>query len=105
MEELTKRNGKGVRMREIENALKRFGASIEWLTERMGQRDGEMDSIRETREMEEREKGPGFRAMKAKHVVEVLDEVEVLIDVHFYNELSGTVFNDSEVYHHEPEYA
>ena len=31
MEEMTKRNGKGVWLREIENDLKRFGASLEWL--------------------------------------------------------------------------
>ena len=35
MEELTKRNGKGVWKREIEKVLKMFGASIEWLIERM----------------------------------------------------------------------
>ena len=29
VEELTKRNGKGVRMREIEKVLKRFDASLE----------------------------------------------------------------------------
>ena len=32
MEELTKRNGKGVWMREIEKVLKRIDASLEWLT-------------------------------------------------------------------------
>ena len=30
MEELTKRNGKGVWLREIEKALKRFDGSLEW---------------------------------------------------------------------------
>ena len=35
MEELIKRNGNGVWMREFLNVLKRFGASLEWLTERM----------------------------------------------------------------------
>ena len=30
MEELTKRNGKGVWTREIEKVLKRFDASLEW---------------------------------------------------------------------------
>ena len=70
MEELTKRNGKGVRMREIENALKRFGASIEWLTERMGQRDGEMDSIRQNSEIEAHEKILLQRAKKARCIEE-----------------------------------
>ena len=32
MEELTKRNGKGVWLREVEEVLKRFDASLEWLT-------------------------------------------------------------------------
>ena len=36
MEEMTKRNGKGIRMREIEKVLKRFGGSLEWMTERIG---------------------------------------------------------------------
>ena len=35
MEELTKRNGNGVWLREIEKALKRFDASLEWLFERI----------------------------------------------------------------------
>ena len=30
MEELIKKNGKGVWMREIEKALRRYGASLEW---------------------------------------------------------------------------
>ena len=33
MEELTKRNGNGVWLREIGKALKRFDASLEWLIE------------------------------------------------------------------------
>ena len=47
MEELTKRNGKGVWVREIEKALKRFGASLEWLMERISLREEEMDIIRQ----------------------------------------------------------
>ena len=89
MGELTKRNGKGVWMREIEKALKRFGASLEWLTERMGQRDGEMDSIRQNGEMEEHEKILALRSKKARSVEEVLEEVEILIDMHYFNEFSG----------------
>ena len=42
MEETTRRNGKGVWMREIEKALKRFDASIEWLTERIEMREEEI---------------------------------------------------------------
>ena len=36
MEEITKRNGKGVLIRVIEKPLKRFGASLEWFLERNG---------------------------------------------------------------------
>ena len=35
MEELTKRNGKGMWMREIEKVLKRFDVSLEWSSERI----------------------------------------------------------------------
>ena len=45
MEEVTKRNGKGVWMREIEKVLKRYDASMEWLMERIGLRDEEIDAI------------------------------------------------------------
>ena len=45
IEELTKMNGKGVWLREIEKVLKRFGASIEWFVERIRIRDEEIDAI------------------------------------------------------------
>ena len=48
MEEITKRNGKGVWMRAIEKVLKRFDASIEWLTGRIGMREEEIEKIRRT---------------------------------------------------------
>ena len=35
----------GVWVREIEKALKRFDASLEWLLERIGTRDEEIDKI------------------------------------------------------------
>ena len=47
MEEMTKRNGKGNWMREIEKLLRRFDASLEWFMERIAVRDGEMDNIRQ----------------------------------------------------------
>ena len=56
MEELTKRNGKGVWMRKIEKVLKRFDASLEWLTERIWMREVEIEKIRGDKEVEEREK-------------------------------------------------
>ena len=56
MEELTKRNGKGIWMREIENMFKRFDASLEWLVERIDMRDEEIKEINENREIEADEK-------------------------------------------------
>ena len=49
MEEITKRNGKGVWMREIEKVLRIFGASIEWLRDRIAMREEEMDRIGQNR--------------------------------------------------------
>ena len=45
MEELTKRNGKGMWLREVEKVLKRFDASLEWLGERIAMREAEMEKI------------------------------------------------------------
>ena len=45
MEELTKRNGKGVWMREVEKILKRYNASLEWLIERIELREMAMQEI------------------------------------------------------------
>ena len=56
MEELTKRNGKGVWFREIEKVLKRFDASLEWLLERIGLRDEEIDKAGKDEQIEERAK-------------------------------------------------
>ena len=39
MEELTERNRKGIWLRDVEKALKRFDASLEWLVERIDIRD------------------------------------------------------------------
>ena len=52
MEEMTKRNRKGVWLREIENVLKRFGASLEWLLESISLREEETDEIGRNRDME-----------------------------------------------------
>ena len=90
MEELTKKNGKGVWMREIENVLKRFDASLEWLTGRIGMREEEIEKIRGDREIHEHEKSQLLRAKRLKSIEEVLEEVEVLIDTRFFNEFYGT---------------
>ena len=43
---MTKRNGMGVWMREIEKVLKRFDTSLEWLMERIEMRDDEIEKMR-----------------------------------------------------------
>ena len=89
MEELTKRNGKGNRLREIEKALRRFDASLEWLLERI-QRENECETIKQNGEVETCEKEQMIRAKKSKSINDVVEEVEVLIDTHFFDEFSGT---------------
>ena len=90
MEELTKRNWKVIWMKEIEKVLRRFDASLEWLMERIEMRDEEIKKIRENDEMEEREKTEVLRSQRMKSIADVLEEVEVLIDTHFFNTFSGT---------------
>ena len=90
MEEITKRNGKGVWLRETEKALKRFVASLEWLLERNGMRDEEMNAIKQNAEMEVSEKTMKLKAMRMKSILDVLEEVEVLVDTYFFNEFSDT---------------
>ena len=80
---------KCVWLREIENGLKRFGASIEWLIERISLRDEEIAVLRNG-EMEAREKDQIVRAKMMKSIDEVLEEVVVLIDTHLFNEFSET---------------
>ena len=53
MEEITKRNGKGVWVSEIEKTLKRFDSSLEWLIGVIGQKEQEMDKIRSNGEIDE----------------------------------------------------
>ena len=89
MEELTKRNGKGVWLREIEKALKRFDASLEWLMGRIGQCEEEIDKIRRE-EIEERERSQKLQAVKMKSINEVLEDVRVMIDIHYFEEFSRT---------------
>ena len=87
---MTKRNGKGAWMREIEKVLKRFDASLEWLMERIAVRDEEIDGIRQNEEMDDREKNQMLQAKKTKSIAHVLDEVEAVIDVHSFDEFSKT---------------
>ena len=94
MEELTKKNGKGIWMREIEKVLKRFGAPLEWLFERIGMRDQEIEKIKADRQMEERAKEETVRAIKTRSIGEVLEEMEVLVDTHFdeFSETKSSLF-------------
>ena len=87
---MTKRNGKGIWLRETEKVLKRFDASLEWLLERVQIREDEMDTIRGNQDLEENEKKQVLGAKRTQSIAEVLEEVQVLIDTHFFNELIGT---------------
>ena len=77
-------------MREIEKVLKRFDVSLEWLMGRMELKEEEMEMIRRNVEMDEREKSQLLRAKRTKSIGDVLEEVAVVIDVHFYNGFSET---------------
>ena len=77
-------------MREIEKVLRRFDASIEWLSEKIAQRDEEIERIKGDAQMEGREKSEKLKAVRMKSIAEVLEEVEVLVDTHFFNEFSET---------------
>ena len=90
MEEITKKNGKGIWLREIGKVLKRFDASIEWLGQRITMREEEMEKIKRDDEMDEREKNKILVSKRAKSIGEVLEDVEVLIDAHFFDEFYKT---------------
>ena len=90
MEEMTKKNGKGIWTREIEKVLRRFDASLEWLMDGIDWREKEIDKIRRDDQMEENEKKQALGAKRTKCIEEVLEEVEVLIDMHFFNEFTRT---------------
>ena len=76
-EELTKRNGKGVWLREIEKVLKRFDASLEWLSERIGMRDKGIEKIRQDIRIQELEKNEMLNALKVKSINDEVEEVGV----------------------------
>ena len=90
MEELTTRHGKGIWLREIGKVLKRFDASIEWLGERIAMHEEEVEKIKRDDEMDESEKNKILVSKKAKSIGEVLEDVEALIDAHFFNEFWET---------------
>ena len=49
-----------------------------------------MERIRDDDQRDEREKDLLLRTKRAKSIADVLEEVDVLIDTHHYNEFSGT---------------
>ena len=57
--------------------------------ERIALRDEEVEQVKGNREMEE-EKVQVLQAKRAKCIAEALEEVEVLIDTHFFNEFWKT---------------
>ena len=64
MEEMTKMNGKGVWLLEIEKVLKRFDASLEWFIERVKIREEEIEKIRRDNQLEERMKSEKLKVTK-----------------------------------------
>ena len=103
MEEIAKRNGKWLWMREIEKVLRRFDTSLEWLTGIIAPRDEEIESVRWNEEMDERDKNQMLRAKKMKSIADVLEDVEVVMDMHFFVEFSQTVIDLSEKSHGQSE--
>ena len=58
--------------------------------ERIDIRDEEIKAINENREMEADEKAKMLRAKRMRSIEEVLKEVSVLIETHFFNEFPET---------------
>ena len=85
---MTKRNGKGVWLREIEKVLKRFNASLVWLVGRIQIREVEQEKVRHDDGMEGRDKTVKLKAMKMKSIAEVLEEAECVVDLFFFLEFS-----------------
>ena len=53
-------------------------------------REEEMETIRRNDQLEEREKRKILQTNRAKSIDDVLEEVEVLIETHFFNEFYET---------------
>ena len=58
--------------------------------DRIQTRDDEIEALRQNGEIEERERDNILRTKRAKSIADVLEEVEVLIDTHFFNEFYET---------------
>ena len=81
--------------------MKRFDAYLEWLMERIGLRDEEMDRIRVDDQIEDLEITQMLK-MRMKSVAEVFEEVGVIVDTQFFRVLSDQVFRVSEESSFEP---
>ena len=53
-------------------------------------REEEMENIKRNDEMDEGEKNKSLASKRAKSIGEVLEDVEALIDAHFFDEFSKT---------------
>ena len=90
MEEMTKLNGKGILIREIEKVQKRFDASLEWLMEDFLCEMTRWTKIIPDMVIQESEKKQLLSSMRIQSINDVLVEVETLTDTHFFNEFSET---------------
>ena len=90
MEEVTKKNRKRRLVERYGKVLKRFDASLEWLMERICPREEEKEKTRHDDEIDESEKNQKLKAMKMRSIDDVLEEVDVLIDTHFFGEFCRT---------------
>ena len=70
--------------------MKRFDVSLQWLLERITIREDEIAAKRRNGEIEEQEMNQMLRTKRTKSIEDVLAEVEVLIDTHFFNEFMRT---------------
>ena len=76
--------------------------SLEWLLERIEMRHEEIDKIRHDGQVEEHQKNRMIQAKRMESIDEVLEEVEVLIKIHFFDEFTEKVLHVSEVCSCEP---
>ena len=58
--------------------------------DRVNLRDGELKPIKENGEIEAREKVHLIQAQRTKNSGDVIEDVEVLVDTHFFNEFLET---------------
>ena len=82
-------------MRATEKVLKHFDTSLEWLSERIELREGEIDKTRHDDQMEERLKIARVRTLIMYGIKDVQEEVELLVDTYYFNrgsEMKSSLF-------------